>query len=103
MVFVRLLGVLVLAEAFASQVVVVVDTPAAPVAVAFDAEVVVRLACQFAPSGTRFQQALCQCDTGGYAIFLLVGDGDVAILFDIFFIRRNFPVDGSRKGRCEGE
>ena len=45
-VFVRLFRILIFAETFSAQVIVVIDTPTPPVGMTFDAEVVVRFACQ---------------------------------------------------------
>ena len=62
MVFVGIRHALVLAEALAPPVIVVIDFFPLPVAMALDAEVIVRLARQFAPPRAGFEQALCQRD-----------------------------------------
>ena len=54
-VFVRLFRILIFAETFSAQVIVVIDTPTPPVGMTFDAEVVVRFACQLASPGSRLQ------------------------------------------------
>ena len=74
------------AEALSFGIVVVVHSPPTPVAMALYAEVVVALACQCALSRTALQQALCQCDAGGYLMFLHLLHGKRGILFDIFVV-----------------
>ena len=85
-VLVGVLRVAIGAEALSFGIVVVVHSPPAPVAMALYAEVVVALACQCALSRTALQQALCQCDAGGYLMFLHLLHGKRGILFDIFVV-----------------
>ena len=86
MVFIRLFRILIFTETFSPQIVIMIDASAPPVGVAFDAEMVVRLARQFALPGAGFQQALRKRDTRRYAVFFLMLDGQVAILFDVLFV-----------------
>ena len=85
-ILVGVLRVAIGAEALSFGIVVVVHSPPAPVAMALYAEVVVALACQCALSRTALQQALCQCDAGGYLMFLHLLHGKRGILFDIFVV-----------------
>ena len=70
MVLEALGGIAVLPKALAPSIVVVVHLGTRPVAVAFDAEVVVRLAGQLAVPVAALQQALRQRDAGRDAVLL---------------------------------
>ena len=75
------------AEAFALGVVVVVDLVARPVALALDAEVVVRLHRQQAVAAVRFEDSLRHGDARGDSVALHVGDGDGHVAADVLFAR----------------
>ena len=76
MVFVRLFRILIFAETFSAQVIVVIDTPTPPVGMTFDAEVVVRLHRQQAVAAVGFEDSLRHGDARGDSVALHVGDGD---------------------------
>ena len=77
----------VAAEAFALGVVVVVYAVARPVALALDAEVVVRLAREPAVAGVRLQQSLGHGDAGRNAVALHVRHGDGLVAVDVLLAR----------------
>ena len=85
-IFIRLLGMLVGSETFATGIVVVTDGLSLPIASALDSEMVVRLAGKRALPCPRLQQALCQSNAGRDMVLLHLIDRQVAILLDVVFV-----------------
>jgi len=79
MVLKRLLGRAVGPEAFVQGIVIVVDALALPIAMAFDAEVVVALHRQATLAIATLQHPLRKRNTGGNAMLLHLLDGQLTI------------------------
>ena len=84
-VFKTFIHIAVSPETFITGIIIVVCSGTEPV-VAFDAEMVVALDREVAPSGVALEQALCQCDAGGDVVFQHFGNGQVLILVDVGLI-----------------
>ena len=93
MVFKRVVGRAVAAEAFVAFVIVGIYFVAVPcTSVALDAKVVVAHGGKAASPGAAFEQSLRKGYAGGNAILLLVQDGYVAVFLDIFKVCGRLPL-----------
>ena len=97
MVAVRILGMAVSPETLVRRIVVGTHRPPVPAPSALDTEMIVRLAGQFAPPGTRLQQSLSQRDTGRNVIPLHLLHRSLPILPDVILIRFVPPLGPQRK------
>lgn len=86
MVLIRFLHPFVFPETFSPQVVVMIYPSAAPVGVAFDAEVVVRTASKVALPCAALEQALRKSDAGRYTVFLLLRNRKRAVCLNIILV-----------------
>ena len=87
MVAVRLLRVFIFPETFVLLIIIHGKSLTGPAFVTFYPEVVIGLTRQPAVTASGLQDALRQGDRGGYTRFLHLTDGDVFVLFNIFFCR----------------
>ena len=100
MVTVGLLYCAILSEAFIVLVVVDMDFRAVPVAMAFDAEVVVAFDCKVGLAGAGFEEALSQRNAGGDAATAHFFDRKVGIFADIAFLWGFFRCSGLYRLKC---
>jgi hypothetical protein len=104
MVFIRIVDIAVFAETFVSPVVVVVYPSPVPVAVAFDAKVVVAFAGQTASAVIRLQDSLGKCDACGNARAVHLFYGQVFVPLDILpAVFRMAWGNGVLPGRARGD
>ena len=97
MVTVGLFYCAILSEAFVILVVVDMDFRAVPVAMAFDAEVVVAFDCKVGLAGAGFEEALSQRNAGGDAATAHFFDRKVGIFTDITLLWGVFRWRGLRR------
>ena len=72
MIFKRIFRFIIFTETIVFLIIVVINPLPLPIAMTFDTEMIVGHTGQFATTGSRFEQPLCQCNTGRYAVLLLM-------------------------------
>ena len=101
MIFIRILGVTIGTETFATGVIVMINLAPPPVAVTLNAKMIITFTCQFAITCPTLQQPLSQRDTSGNLMLLHLLHSKWGILLDVFIIARISALCMCRNGKTK--